>query len=227
MDANNREDSVHTSFSTSYPSAYIYEIDKNTVGVKVDKDNNGTYETLIAKGDGKTPVSIKKAKISGIKTSYTYTGKKQTPKPVVKAAGKTLVKGTDYTVSYKNNQNVGTATVTVKGKGDLTGTQKITFKINPKKTSLKSLTKGTKQITVKWTKQAAQVSGYEIQCSTNKNFTKGTTTLTTVKKASTASTAIKKLKAKKRYFVRIRTYKTVSGKKYRSGWSTAKNVTTR
>ncbi len=230
VEANNREDSVHASFSTSYPSAYICEIDENTVGVKVDKDNNGSYETLIAKGSGEkpqAPVSIEKAKISGIKTAYTYTGKKQTPKPVVKAAGKTLLNGTDYAVSYKNNQNVGTATVTIKGKGGFTGTQKITFKINPKKTSLKSLTKGKKQITVKWKKQTAQASGYEIQCSTSKNFTKNATTLTTVKKASAASTVIKNRKAKKKYFVRIRTYKTVSGKKYYSGWSAAKNVTTK
>ncbi len=230
VEANNREDSVHASFSTSYPSAYICEIDENTVGVKVDKDNNGSYETLIAKGSGEkpqAPVSIEKAKISGIKTAYTYTGKKQTPKPVVKAAGKNLRNGTDYTVSYKNNQNVGTATVTIKGKGGYAGTKSATFKINPKGTSLGKLTGGKKRITVKWKKQAAQTTGYEIQASASKKFAKGTTKLTTVKKAAAVSTAVTKLKAKTRYYVRIRTYKTVSGKKYYSGWSKVMNVKTK
>lgn len=60
-----------------------------------------------------------------------YTGKALKPEVKVVLKGKTLKKGADYTVSYKNNKAIGTATVTVAGKGDYKGTAKATFKINP------------------------------------------------------------------------------------------------
>ena len=63
-------------------------------------------------------------------TSYTYTGAAFTPATTVTYNGKTLVKDTDYTVTYKNNTNAGTATVAVTGKGNYTGTLTSTFKIN-------------------------------------------------------------------------------------------------
>ncbi|MBR4514455.1 MAG: hypothetical protein IKO61_06170, partial [Lachnospiraceae bacterium] len=78
--------------------------------------------------------SIAKATVTGISTAA-YTGKAITPTPVVKLDGKTLKKGTDYTVSYKNNTKVGTATVTITGKGDYSG--KITKKFLIKQISFK------------------------------------------------------------------------------------------
>ena len=95
--------------------------------------------------------------------------------------------------------------------------------INPKGTTLKKLTAGKKKLTVKWKKQAAQTTGYEIQYSTNKNFKSGNKTVT-VKGAKKASKVIKGLKSKKKYYLRIRTYKTVNGKKYYSSWSKSKSV---
>ena len=83
-----------------------------------------------------TSVSVKavyKASIAGATVAkiadQTETGKAVTPKPVVKFDGKTLVEGTDYTLSYKNNVKAGTATVTITGKGGYTGTTSATFKI--------------------------------------------------------------------------------------------------
>ena len=74
---------------------------------------------------------IAKARVSGIKASYSRTGKAITPKPVVRAAGsgKVLTEGSSYTLSYANNKERGTATVTITGKGNFTGTKKVTFKI--------------------------------------------------------------------------------------------------
>ena len=87
-------------------------------------------------GDTQTAVIPKKeltsitgATVSGI-TNATYTSKAIQPVPVVKLGTKTLKSGTDYTVSYKNNTNVGTATVTIIGKGNYTGTISKTFTIN-------------------------------------------------------------------------------------------------
>ena len=58
-----------------------------------------------------------------------YTGKAIKPKPVVKVAGRKLKLNRDYTLSYKNNKNVGTATIIVKGKGTYRGTVRCKFKI--------------------------------------------------------------------------------------------------
>ena len=146
-------------------------------------------------------------------------------------SGKTLEEGTDYTASYQNNEDVGVATLTITGDGSYGGTIAKTFRINPKGTPITKLKKGKKMITVKWKKQAAKMSasritGYQIQLATNKKFTKGKKTVT-VKSYKKVSKKVPKLKAKKKYFVRVRTFKTVSGVKYYSPWSKVKAVKAR
>lgn len=79
---------------------------------------------------------------------------------------------------------------------------------------------------VKWKKQATQTTGYQIEYGTKKNFSSGSKIIK-VKKNRTVSKEITKLKGKKKYYVRIRTYKVVSGKEYCSSWSKAGTVTTR
>ena len=83
----------------------------------------------------------------------------------------------------------------------------------------------TKQMTVKWGKNA-KATGYQIQYSLNSKFASGNKTVT-VKGAAAVSKTISSLTAKKRYYVRVRTYKTVSGKNYYSAWSAVKNVITK
>ncbi|MBR3158538.1 MAG: hypothetical protein IKF14_05470 [Atopobiaceae bacterium] len=79
--------------------------------------------------------SISQAIVSGVKSSYPYTGKGITPVPTVKSGPTMLKNGTHYTLSYKNNKKCGTATIVLKGKGFYAGTKKITFKIVKKKLS--------------------------------------------------------------------------------------------
>ena len=169
--------------------------------------------------------NLSKATVTGIK-DVTYTGKAITPKPTVKANGKTLKKDTDYTVMYSKNKAVGTATVTIKGKGGYIGTAKKTFRIQPPGTSISKMTRAKKAFTVKWKKQKTQTTGYQIQYSTAKSFPSGSKTIT-LKNNQTVSKKIAKLKAKKTYYVRVRTYKVVDGKKYYSSWSKAKTVKTK
>ena len=76
--------------------------------------------------------SIANATITLNKKSYVYDGKEKKPFVKVVVGGKTLVNGTDYTVSYTNNKNIGKATVTVTGKGKYVGSIKTTFDINVK-----------------------------------------------------------------------------------------------
>jgi hypothetical protein len=160
-------------------------------------------------------------------TSYTYTGKALKPTVSVKDSNGKKISSKYYTVTYKNNKKVGKATLTIKFRNGYVGTIKKTFKINPKATSLKKVASAkTKTITVTWKKQATQTTGYQIQYATDKKFTKNKKTIT-VKSSKTTSTTIKKLSAKKKYFVRIRTYKTVGGKKYYSDWSKVLSVKTK
>lgn len=79
-----------------------------------------------------------------------------------------------------------------------------------------------KTIQVQW-KKLSGITGYQVQVALNKKFKKGKKTYT-VKKAKTTKKTIKKLKRKKKYYVRVRAYKTVKGKKYYGKWSKAKTV---
>ena len=186
----------------------------------------------IAKIAHTTKQTVTKASSIKLKaTSLTYNGKVRTPKVIVKdRTGKTLVKNTDYTVSYaKGRKYVGKYAVKITFKGKYSGTKTLYFTIKPKATSISSLKVGSKKFTVKWKKQATQTTGYQVQYSASSKFSKAKTV--TVGKNTTVSKKISKLSGKKKYYVRVRTYKTVkiNGKSIRiySGWSKAKAVTTK
>ena len=104
-------------------------------------------------------------------------------------------------------------------------TTKNTETVKPKKTSIKKLSKGKKKFTVTWAKVSG-VKGYQIQYSSDKKFKKNNKSVTVTKQKTTKAT-VKKLKSKKRYYVRVRTYKTVNGKKIYSSWSKVKSVKTK
>ena len=198
----------------------------------------GTYYTRV-RGDfsssmGWTLISVDQAslvQIAKIK-DQTYTGKAISPK--IKVYGcpdfdgnmDPLVKNDDYKVTYSNNKNVGKAKVTVKGIGDYKGTETQTFRILPKSTSISKLTSTKKGFTAKWKKQSTQTSGYQIMYATNSKFTSGKKTVT-VSSNKTISKKITKLKAKKKYYVKVRTYKKVGSTKYYSSWSKVKTVKTK
>ncbi|WP_305118024.1 fibronectin type III domain-containing protein, partial [uncultured Adlercreutzia sp.] len=217
--------------STELYSATYYDkstgTDSFTMGLKA-----GTYYVKVANWTGavgktytlRVDRALARASIS-TKAAATYTGKSLKPSIKVKAGGVTLKKNRDYTLSYKNNKKVGVATVTIKGKGQYAGaTRTCTFKIVPKGTAVKSVKAGKKSFTVKWKKQSKQTAGYQIRYSTSKSM-KGAKTLT-VSGAKKTTAKIKKLKAKKTYYVQVRTYKQVGGKNYCSEWSQKQKVKT-
>ena len=174
------------------------------------------------------------AKISSVSLSavnYTYNGGVKTPSVTVKdSKGKKLSKGKDYTVSYSSGRkNVGRYAVKIKLKGNYSGTVTKTFDIVPKGTSIKKISASKKGFKVYWKAQKKNTTGYEIQYSTAKSFKNAKTVK--VSKTSATSQSIAKLSGKKKYFVRVRTYKTVkfNGKKCKvcSSWSTPKTVVTK
>jgi len=95
----------------------------------------------------------------------------------------------------------------------------------PKSASIKKVKAAKKAISVIW-KKVSGVKGYQVQVATDKKFKKNKKTVN-IKKQKTTKTTVKKLKAKKKYYVRIRTYKIVNGKKVYSSWSKVKSVKTK
>ena len=168
---------------------------------------------------------IRSVKLSS--SSYTYDGEVKTPSVTIKNVnGKTLVKGTDYTVSYSRGRKyVGKYKVTVRFKGKYSGTKTLYFTIKPMSTIIKSLSACSRGFYVKWYKCTTQTTGYQVQYSTSSKFSSPKTV--TISKTGTTSKTVKKLRARKRYYIRVRTYKTVNGTRYYSSWSNAKHITTK
>ena len=205
---------------TDYTVSYSNNTKVGTATVKIT--GKGNYTGSVSK-TFKIKNNFKKATISGI-SNKSYTGKNITQSITVKYNGKTLKNGTDYTVSYSNNKNIGTATVKIAGKGSYTGTITKTFKINPAKQEIQKLTAKSKAFFVDWA-QKGSASGYEIQYATNSKFTSAKKV--TITNNKTDKTTVSKLSGKKKYYVRVRSYTTVKGTKYYGAWSSVKNVTTK
>ena len=205
---------------TDYTVSYSNNTKVGTATVKIT--GKGNYTGSVSKTYS-IKNNFKKATVSGISTKA-FTGKNITQSITVKYNGKTLKKGTDYTVSYSSNKNIGTATVKIAGKGSYTGTITKTFKINPAKQEIQKLTAKSKAFFVDWA-QKGSATGYEIQYATNSKFTSAKKVTITNKK--TDKTTISKLSGKKKYYVRVRSYTTVKGTKYYGAWSASKSVTTK
>ena len=165
---------------TDYTVSYKNNINVGTATVTVTGKGNYT-----GTASGKTfkinAASIANASVTGI-SDKTYTGKAITQSPKVKLGSTTLKSGTDYTVSYKNNTNAGTATVTITGKGNYTGTvnKKFTIKIAlaaPQISAIENIAKGTSGIKMNWNKVTGATS-YEVY--RRKHGTSGWTKIATV-----------------------------------------------
>lgn len=187
----------------------------------------GLTITGIGKYSGSRSISFKIVKKSVSKLSFsqpedqTYSGKAKTPALTVRNSTVKLKKNTDYTLTYSRNKNVGTAVITVKGKGSYKGSYKVYFRILPQKPTLsRAVSSARGKMTVSW-KKASGAGAYQIQYSTSSSFKNAKKVKAG---AGSAAKTITNLKKGKTYYVRIRSYKTVDGKKYYSGWSSKKKV---
>lgn len=228
--------------STKKPSVMVYDI-------KGDKISSSQYDVKYSSGlknVGTYSVKITfKGKYSGIKTlsfkivaqsysklkvklsasNYHYNGKSKKPAVSVKDSKGKTISSAYYTI-YRptSSKNVGKYKVKIVFKGNYTGTKHLYFNVNPAKSAVTKLTAGTKKLTVKLAKSSSG-SGYQIQYSTSKSFKSAKTK--TVKSNKTTTVTLKSLKAKKTYYVRVRSYKKVSGQTYYSSWSSYKSKKTK
>ena len=194
--------------STNYDDHYGV-LNRRTLTVPDQKYADGLLSCVKKLG------SLKDSAVSVKYSSYTYSGKAITPDSrnganefTVKLNGKTLTKSVDYTVSYKNNVNVGVATATFTGKGKYEGSKSLQFVIKPAKNSITSLTTAANKITVKWNEDKT-ATGYQVLYSTDSSFK--TYHSTTVQgKTSVNLTSVPKTGEK--YYIKVRSFFTKDGK---------------
>ena len=163
------------------------------------------------------------------KTVCVYSGKVPKPGVVVKNSQNQIVaqKG-NYTLKYPENANVGKRYVLVTFKGKYRNNKPVKkwFKVIPQRTKIKAIYPRPRGFAVEWAAVKKQVTGYQIQYSLDKRFSKKTRKTVTVTDKTRKVKAVSGLAKKKKYFVRLRTYKSVKGKRYYSYWSAVKSFTT-
>ncbi len=158
-----------------------------------------------------------------VASSVSFTGSNITPSVTVKVAGRTLTSGTDYTVSYSNNKNVGKATVKITGKGNYSGSLSAKFDIVPAKQQIQKLETKYKGFYIDWA-QKGSATGYDVEYSVNANMSGAVSKHLTANKPDTLT--VSGLAGDKTYYVRVRSYTNVNGKVYYGAWSDVKSIKT-
>ena len=158
-----------------------------------------------------------------VASSVSFTGSNITPSVTVKVAGRTLTSGTDYTVSYSNNKNVGTSNVYVYGKGNYSGSLSAKFDIVPAKQQIQKLETKYKGFFVDWA-QKGSATGYDVEYSVNANMSGAVSKHLTANKPDTLT--VSGLSGDKTYYVRVRSYTNTNGKVYYGAWSDVKSIKT-
>lgn len=154
--------------------------------------------------------------------SYVYDGEQKTPKVTVKDSRGVVIPKKLYTVKYsEGRKNVGVYNVKVTYKADKRIYKVVSFKIVPKTTQVKKITPTSNVITVEWKKQAQQAEGYQFQYATKKDFSNAKTQKFPV---SDVRVCAFKANPAKKYYVRVRCYKTVNDHTLYSSWSQTKVV---
>lgn len=179
---------------------------KSVVKANLSADGK-IIEKCTACGTVKSTTPIARIKsVALTRSAYTYNGKAQAATVVVKdSKGKVLKLGTDYTITYKNNKNVGKATVVVTFKGSYSGSKALNFNILPAQTAKITVKQTTKKITASWTKVAG-ASGYKVELYKGKKLVK---TVDTTKLSATFD----KLSKGTEYKIVVKAYRTIDGKK--------------
>lgn len=180
-------------------------------------ENNIKYEYIKI-------VSLSNTSIRLSSTQYSYTGSAVKPNVTITYGSRILNPGIDYSVSYKNNTHIGTATITITGKNYYTGTVTKTFNIVPGRvTSLKQSTQNysSTAIQMSWSKVPG-AAGYMVYRSDSKD---GTYKL--LKTVTTNSFKNSYLKSGSKFYYKVRAYKTVNGKKIYGGYSDIKSMLTK
>lgn len=162
------------------------------------------------------PLDISGCKVSGLESSYVYTGEKLKPSVTIKYGKTKLKKNTDYKISYTENKKIGTATATITGIGAYEGTIVKNFKIVPSEPeNVSEYTKTASSITLKWDK-VSKCSGYIIyRAAGNGDYKKAAA----IKSRKITKWTDKKLEKKTKYSYMLQSYCQIETIKYKSDYS--------
>ena len=199
-----------------------YKNNRNVGTATVTVEGIGKFTETFTRTFKITARTLKASNITAKKQAV-FTGKAITPKVTVKVGKNVLKKGFDYTVSYSNNKKVGTAKITIKGKGNCKGTVSKTFRILPPKLKATAKAKKGKVIVTLKSKPKCAVTYYEIRVGKNKAVTKGVKASTAKLKGKKLNMAMKVKKGKK-YYVKTRAVTVIKGKTYAGAWSKVMTV---
>jgi rubredoxin len=190
---------------------------KTIVPASINKAGKKVFTCSVCGDTYSEPIAaIKTVKLS--QTKFTYTGKEIKPIAQVYDVNGTRITTNYYTVKYKSNKKIGTASVVITFKGNYTGTVTKTFKIIPRNVGTSEVTSPKKGV-IKYTwGRVANCDGYQIQYSTSKDFASKKSV--TINNKKTCTKELKKLKSGKKYYIRARAFKLVDGKKVYGNWST-------
>ena len=208
-------------YSTSAGKDYLemtLEDDNNLMGFNVYENDDTDYSNISEPLEGLSKKNIK-VDVSGMKRNrlevlvMDYAGNKTVIK-VEKEMNRPTNKPTTGTTMETPTPTKGTPEIKTTVANDVQA--KATALGKTKITTIKSK---KKSLLIKWKKISGEISGYEIQYSTSKKFAKKNTKKITIRSPKKNSKAIKNLKSKKKYYVRIRTYRKAAGKMLYSKWS--------
>ena len=206
--------SIDSGKSCTLKANSVYYIGLNVFSGVMDKDLDVTFS--VSQETKKTQISKTKMTVG----TLSYTGSNVKPAVTVKNGSKTLRQGTDYTVSYNKTSKIGIAVkITINGKGSYTGKMVKTVYIVPAKPVISSVAGGKRSLTVSF-KKTTGASGYQIAYSTSRNSSYKYANLN----SKTFRKTITGLSRGKKYYVKVRAYKTVKGKKYYGNYSTVKSA---
>lgn len=201
---------------SNYKVVYSNNLKAGTANIKVT--GTGKYygtinQHYIINKDNINNSSIK------VNSKYAYTGKSIKPRISVTRKSR-VINNKDYSISYKSNKSIGTASIAVTGKNNYLGTKTLKFKIVPKKVLISSIKGKKNRVVVKLKKMSPSPTFYEVK------YKKYNSNKWTIKKVKNRSITIKKLKRNTTYKIKIRAVKTVNGKNYKGSYSKTYKVTT-
>lgn len=202
-------------------SGHTYVLQSVTRKATTTQSGAAIYQCKICGSEKTEQIPIIKS-ISLSKTSYVYNGKTIKPAVTIKDGAGNIISKSYYTVAYSGNVKPGQASVKITFKGLYEGNMTKKFMIKPAKIKIsKAVNQKGRKIKLTW-KKVKGVSGYEICYAKNKTFKKGKKVVTA--KSSAKTKVISKLGKNQIYYIRIRAYKKISGKKVYGVWSSKKSV---
>ena len=195
-----------------------YQNNKNLGKATITIKGIGNY-----KGTKKVSYTIVKRSVRSATCHYkktrSYTGRWVKPNVTLKVGKVKLKKNRDYTLVYRNNLQIGKASVVIRGMGNFTGKKTITFKIVPQTPKIQKLKKNKKSFVITYS-SGKMVHGYRMEVSTASSFAAKKTQKYILNGNRFEACGLKK----GTYYIRVKAYYSKKGKRYESGYTSKRKI---